>query len=291
MVRRRFPARVLEPIEVDYTAEERTVHSLLRTYTRSRLEKASDDVEQYATEFVLKLLKKRLFSSPEAFALTLRQHEESLAHARRRAASPFKSNMGILRRQVEQAEEETDNDEELEEANTAALEAAAPLFREPSTQEMHLLTQMRTWAAGARTRPDSKAAKLINWLHTTIKPGGVWSMQRVIIFTEYRATQKWLHDLLERHGLAAPGRLLTLYGGMRTEEREAIKAAFQADPRESEVRILLATDAASEGIDLQNHCAQLIHYEIPWNPNRLEQQVPQPFSVGGGRSERRRVGR
>jgi SNF2 family DNA or RNA helicase len=268
----RFPARVLEPIEVDYTAEERTIHSLLRTYTRSRLEKASDDVEQYATEFVLKLLKKRLFSSPEAFALTLRQHEESLAHARRRAASPFKSNMGILRRQVEQAEEETDNDEELEEANTAALEAAAPLFREPSAQEMHLLTQMRTWAASARARPDSKAAKLINWLHTTIKPGGAWSMQRVIIFTEYRATQKWLHDLLERHGLASPGRLLTLYGGMRTEEREAIKAAFQADPRESEVRILLATDAASEGIDLQNHCARLIHYEIPWNPNRLEQR-------------------
>jgi len=268
----RFPARVLEPIEVDYTAEERTIHSLLRTYTRSRLEKVSDDVEQYATEFVLKLLKKRLFSSPEAFALTLRQHEESLAHARRRAASSFKSNMGILRRQVEQAEEETDNDEELEEANTAALEAAAPLFREPSAQEMHLLTQMRTWAASARARPDSKAAKLINWLHTTIKPGGAWSMQRVIIFTEYRATQKWLHDLLERHGLASPGRLLTLYGGMRTEEREAIKAAFQADPRESEVRILLATDAASEGIDLQNHCARLIHYEIPWNPNRLEQR-------------------
>ena len=97
-------------------------------------------------------------------------------------------------------------------------------------------------------------------------------MQRVIIFTEYRATQKWLHDLLERNGLASPGRLLTLYGGMRTEDREAIKAAFQADPREAEVRILLATDAASEGIDLQNHCARLIHYEIPWNPNRLEQR-------------------
>ena len=97
-------------------------------------------------------------------------------------------------------------------------------------------------------------------------------MQRVIIFTEYRATQKWLHDLLEREGLAEPERLLTLYGGMKTDDRERIKAAFQADPRESQVRILLATDAASEGIDLQNHCSRLIHYEIPWNPNRLEQR-------------------
>src|SRR5437764_5674106 len=59
---------------------------------------------------------------------------------------------------------------------------------------------------------------------------------------------------------------------MKTEARETIKAAFQADPREAKVRILLATDAASEGIDLQNHCSRLIHYEIPWNPNRLEQR-------------------
>src|SRR5207248_8400957 len=112
------------------------------------------------------------------------------------------------------AEEETDNDDELEEANALALEAAAPLFREPSAEEKKLLARMRTWAATARTRPDSKAAKLITWLHETIKPDGAWSMQRVIIFTEYRATQKWLHDLLEREGLAEPERLLTLYGGI-----------------------------------------------------------------------------
>ncbi len=43
-------------------------------------------------------------------------------------------------------------------------------------------------------------------------------------------------------------------------------------PHTASVRILLATDAASEGIDLQNHCSRLIHYEIPWNPNRLEQR-------------------
>jgi len=268
----RFPKRVLEPLEVDYTAEERAAARILREYTRLRLEKASDDAETYAAEFVLKLLKKRLFSSPEAFAITLKQHEETLANAKRRGATSFKTSMGILRRQVEQAEEEGDNDDELEEAKTAALEAAAPLFREPTAQERALLAQMRSWAAAARTRPDSKASQLIDWLHKTIKPEGAWSTRRMIIFTEYRATQKWLHDLLEREGLAAPGRLLTLYGGMKTEEREAVKAAFQADPREAEVRILLATDAASEGIDLQNHCARLIHYEIPWNPNRLEQR-------------------
>jgi superfamily II DNA/RNA helicase len=56
------------------------------------------------------------------------------------------------------------------------------------------------------------------------------------------------------------------------KDRESIKAAFQADPKDAAVRILLATDAASEGVNLQNHCWQLIHYEIPWNPNRMEQR-------------------
>src|SRR5207237_7194431 len=87
----------------------------------------------------------------------------------------------------------------------------------------------------------------------------------------YRDTQKWLQGILAAEGLAGD-RLMTLYGGMDSQDRERIKAAFQADPQASPVRILLATDAASEGIDLQNHCHRLVHYEIPWNPNRLEQR-------------------
>src|SRR5260370_14380315 len=59
---------------------------------------------------------------------------------------------------------------------------------------------------------------------------------------------------------------------MKTDDREATTAACRADPRESRVRILLATDAASEGIDVQNQCRRLIHDEIAWNPNRLEQR-------------------
>lgn len=62
------------------------------------------------------------------------------------------------------------------------------------------------------------------------------------------------------------------YGGMDSDTRERVKAEFQADPSLSPVRILLATDAASEGIDLQRHCHRLLHVEIPWNPNRLEQR-------------------
>jgi polyhydroxyalkanoate synthesis regulator phasin len=59
---------------------------------------------------------------------------------------------------------------------------------------------------------------------------------------------------------------------MDQEERERVKAAFQMNPQEADIRILLATDAASEGIDLQNYCNCLIHIEIPYNPNVMEQR-------------------
>jgi ERCC4-related helicase len=276
----RFPQRKIDAIPVEYTQKERDIHQLLQQYSSRRIQEArgaNDQIELYATEFVVKLLKKRLFSSPEAFYTTLTQHERALEEAKRHTSVTRRPGMGILRSKVEQLEEESDNDSSLEDATNDALEAAAQLFREPDAYERTLLTQMHTWAEQARHKPDSKALELISWLHHNLKPQGRWSNQRVIIFTEYRATQNWLYDLLAREGFAEKGpdgerRLLMLYGGMDTRERETIKAAFQADPAESSVRILLATDAASEGIDLQNHCSQLIHYEIPWNPNRLEQR-------------------
>uniref|UniRef100_UPI0005B4FA47 helicase-related protein n=1 Tax=Xanthomonas citri TaxID=346 RepID=UPI0005B4FA47 len=73
------------------------------------------------------------------------------------------------------------------------------------------------------------------------------------------------------HGFGGD-RLAVLHGGMPQDERERVKAAFQTSPKDSAVRILLATDAASEGIDLQNYCNCLIHLEIPYNPNVMEQR-------------------
>lgn len=146
------------------------------------------------------------------------------------------------------------------------------MFRELTGEEQDLLRQMQEWAETASRKADAKARELLNWIHLYIKPDGKWSKERVIIFTEYRATQKWLYQLLAGEGFVEGERLMSLYGGMNSDDREKVKAAFQASPDISPVRILLATDAASEGLDLQNHCHRLIHYEIPWNPNRMEQR-------------------
>jgi superfamily II DNA/RNA helicase len=80
-----------------------------------------------------------------------------------------------------------------------------------------------------------------------------------------------LFELLTNHDYGGE-RLAELHGSLDPDERAKVTAAFQAAPDVSPVRILLATDAASEGIDLQNHCNYLIHVEIPWNPNVMEQR-------------------
>ena len=268
--RPRFPKRILGPIKVPYTEEEKEIHSALKRYGRMRAGRAQDSTESMATEFVLKTLKKRLFSSPAAFLTTLEKHEESIRSGKKKKVA--KPSVGILKRELERIDEEYADDEDYDEATGDAVDTATRLFSEPTDDELALLKQMKKWADRACSQNDSKAKELIAWLNEHIRPNGKWSDERVIIFTEYRATQKWLADVMASEGFSGQDRLMTMYGGMDSQLREAVKAAFQSSPSQSPVRILLATDAASEGLDLQNYCSRLIHYEVPWNPNRMEQR-------------------
>lgn len=221
---------------------------------------------------MLKLLKKRLFSSPQAFLTTLIKHEESLKKGKNLSKRLAQPTVGLLRRQIGDIEEEFADDDLYEESTSAAIATSTTLWRSLSVQEQNMLSELKAWAEQTARQIDSKAEQLLAWIDQHIRPNGQWSEERVIIFTEYRTTQKWLADLLLSRGLGQGDRLMTLYGGMNSDDREKVKAAFQTNPKVSPVRILLATDAASEGLDLQNYCSKLIHYEIPWNPNRMEQR-------------------
>lgn len=264
---RRFAARKVCYLEVPYTDQEQRAHQALQEYTRLRTQSAKTEGERFAAEFVLKLLKKRMFSSPAAFATTLEKHLSSIGRGSAITENGW-------RRQVEEADEDFLNDEERDETELIALELASSQVGTGSDDKRinDLLAELNQYAHTASGRSDSKAKTLIDWLKKNLKPNGTWGDTRVIIFTEYRTTQKWLQGMLAAEGLAEGNRLMTIYGGMDIKDREIVKAAFQANPNVSPVRILLATDAASEGLNLQNHCWQLIHYEIPWNPNRMEQR-------------------
>ena len=262
---RRFAQRSVKHLEVQYTEKERAAHKALQRYAELRTTTGTP-AERFANEFVLKLLKKRLFSSPAAFAKTLGVHARSVGGTAQNSGGTS------WRRRVEEVDNDFWNDEERDETEDSAVEIASHHSRPAGEEEKRLLKDLQDYALSASNRADSKYHALVAWLNEHIRPSGNWSQNRVIIFTEYRDTQKWLHNLLAAEGLVANDRLAMIYGGMKLEDRERVKNAFQTDPKDSPVRILLATDAASEGLNLQNHCWQLIHYEIPWNPNRMEQR-------------------
>lgn len=265
-----YPKRCLVPLEVAYSDEEREIHQLLREFTRSRASSVQGTRYEYGTAFVHKLLKKRLFSSPMAFAITIAKHRETLTSPRKDRGRSTLDDL-VLRKAIMQAEEDHADDAEAETAELDAVEAVSTLAAPLTTEQTQMLGKLIAWSDGAKYRPDAKAAAILEWLDEHLKPGGRWNNKRVILFTEYRATHTWLEQILASHGFGGT-RLMTLHGGLTQIEREPIKAAFQAHPDISPVRILLATDAASEGIDLQNHCNYLIHVEVPWNPNVMEQR-------------------
>jgi superfamily II DNA/RNA helicase len=249
---------------VELSPEEAEVFDLLRSYTKSRLE-GIDKRSERPTQFVLTLLKKRALSSPMALRESLVTHTETVG---------VREELGVgdslFRTLEEQEGDDWGDDDDKEDHLEATTEAASRLCRAPSLQEKAWLQRLFELADALRKGLDTKANALIGWIKKSLKNGDSWNGERVIIFTEYRHTLAYLKDALTQAGFGEA--LLTIYGGMDDEERANVNAAFQAPANEHPVRILLATDAASEGADFQNYCRNLIHFEIPWNPVRLEQR-------------------
>jgi superfamily II DNA or RNA helicase len=265
-----YAKRKIKSLPVIYTPEEKEAHSLLQAYAKSRAASVAGTRAAFGSEFVHNLLKKRLFSSPAGFATTLGKHRDSLA-GKRSERSKSSLDERILRKAIARTEEDYADDALLEEAIDEAVEESSAAAVPLNDEQKQILAKLTSWAETARHRPDSKATAIIEWLKTHLKPGGNWNDSRVILFTEYRATHSWLQEILTNQGFGG-NRMMIMHGGIDSEERQKVTAAFQANPSSDPVRILLATDAASEGIDLQNHCQYLIHVEIPWNPNVMEQR-------------------
>ncbi len=269
--RRRFPPRVVLPqseqkqpeLYVDLSADERSLFRLLDAYTESRLRGVEKNQER-ATQFVLTLLKKRALSSPLAVRESLVTHTETVG---------VRDELGVgesLFRSLEERDDDWSDDDAKEEHLEATTEAASRICRELSAAEKASLQQMFELADRLRKGPDSKATALLRWLEQHLRRAGEWNGERVIVFTEYRHTLEYVKDVLDKAGYGDA--VLMIFGGMSDDDRAKVNDAFQAPTDAHPVKILLATDAASEGADFQKYCRNLIHYEIPWNPVRLEQR-------------------
>lgn len=230
-------------------------------------------------------LQKRLLSSIEAFHRTLNAHAARMEQGT--AGKDVQLDLKIERRRSDEDEDAYGADDEQHDAEDAAeVASASAALASPEGRARELLQRMVDLSRQHRHRPDAKVNALIHWLRAELCPGvgmpgggprasRAWNDRRVILFTEYGDTMRYLQKTL---GAAVEDtdrgeeRIAVFHGGMGDETREELQRAFNGDPEEHPVRILIATDAAREGLNLQNYCADLFHIDVPWNPARMEQR-------------------
>ena len=277
-----LPDRKLVEVTLDDTAEtapELRLAAMLAEYEdalRTRTEGAANETRARA-RIAVEGLRKRLLSSTYAFQRTLRTHRKETAKNLIGALPPVTD--------PDEGEEATERDElaRLDAETAREARAVAPYTDEALRAT---LDRMARLAEEAADQPDARVRALVDWIRDhqcpTLAPlgtrnprGAPWLPRRVLIFTEYADTRAWLIDQL-RAAIEATAeddaRIGSLHGAQDEETREAVKQAFNTRPEEHPLRILVATDAAREGVNLQAACADLFHFDLPWNPARIEQR-------------------
>lgn len=224
--------------------------------------------------FAVEILGKRLLSCPLAFAESWRRCKQGLAES----APVADTEVDAARRTIER---ETDDDREAQSREATAATVVGAWLKAVATDiQAEIQTLDHAVAAlgldltkADLTEQDPKTDARFESLRTLIDgllcAGNAFrDDERLVVFTEYKTTLDYLTRRLRT--LYEPARILTLYGGMDDNERDLVKQAFN-DPA-SQVRILVATDAAAEGLNLQRTARYLLHFDCPWNPSKLEQR-------------------
>ena len=234
-----------------------------------------------AGTFAVEILGKRLLSCPVAFADSWSRARQGFAGEE--VAPAAESEVAAAERAVRQ---ETGDDREAEQREATAATVVGAWLRnfagevgneiEGIERALEALGFALDGAPVAEQTPlvDARFDTLVALIERLLRSGGKFrDDERLIVFTEYKTTLDYLaRRLRERY---PADRVLTLFGsggpeGMDEAGRENVKAAFN-DPA-SRVRVLVATDAASEGLNLHRTARYLLHYDCPWNPSRLEQR-------------------
>lgn len=305
-----FPKRTVVQIDIDGlpdNAPELVLAEKLDAYRLEREKRLASEnrSKQTAGALVIGGLQKRLLSSVEAFAKTLTVHRKSvermiederkaeeLSQARIADFEEMTTGIDLDSADIEEDpiedEEQPDQvefelDERMEKATEASSDASQSEKRLALQYELRLVDDMREIAEAGRYDPDPRINKIVDWIAENMCPGlrtedgtsPKWNDRRVLIFTEYEDTRQYLERCLREaiaHTDKADERIATFTGRTSALRREEIKHTFNTEPKDHPLRILIATDAAREGLNLQRHCHDLFHFDLPWNPSRLDQR-------------------
>ncbi len=310
-----FPPRIAYTVPYKLSDAEARLYKIVTDYVReefNRAEALENDKRAGTVGFALTILQRRLASSPEAIYQSLRRRRERLESRLRelevlqrggQAASIFASTAPVLDSEdVEDLEDAPDNEIEAAEEEILDQATAARSIAELRI-EIETLKGLETQAlAVRRSGTDTKwreLASLLGEIFTTAGLAGATPVgrhvaepdapygsgtippptpsphQKLVIFTEHRDTLNYLEQRITTL-LGRKDAVVIIHGGIGREERLKAQESFRHDP---EVQVLLATDAAGEGINLQR-AHLMVNYDLPWNPNRIEQRFGRIHRIG-----------
>jgi superfamily II DNA or RNA helicase len=287
---RRFAERQLAPLSLAFGPREQALaaaFAAFRQAVKATVARARGS-DSMAGAFAVEILQKRLLSAPATLADSWHRFLDGMSEDE--PAAP--AEVAATRRA---SEEDIPDDREREDRGRLAARTAGAWLRPLAgalATEIAAVTRaldalglarpaspdLTTDAPAPAPHEDARFDALCQLIDKHLRTGrgarARWrDDERLIVFTEYKTTLDHLEARLRARYAPdddAGQAIRVLYGGMDPRQRRAIKDAFNdpADP----VRVLIATDAASEGLNLQETARLLLHHEIPWNPSRLEQR-------------------
>ena len=304
-----FPERIAYTVPYQLSDAEAILYRAVTGYVReefNRAEALENDKRAGTVGFALTILQRRLASSPEAIY-------QSLCRRRERLESRLRE-LDVLQRGGQSASIlpaalpalDSDDIDDLDEAPDNEVEAAEQGILDQATAarsmaelriEIETLKGLEIQAlAVRRSGTDTKWRELASLLaeiftpaaiaHRVAEPPAPYGAgpippptpsphQKLVIFTEHRDTLNYLEQRITTL-LGRREAVVIIHGGIGREERLKVQESFKHDPA---VQVLLATDAAGEGINLQR-AHLMVNYDLPWNPNRLEQRFGRIHRIG-----------
>jgi superfamily II DNA or RNA helicase len=303
-----FPERIAYTVPFKLSEKEARLYKEVTDYVRqefNRAEALQNDKRTGTVGFALTVLQRRLASSPEAIYHSLRRRRErlekrmnELEESQRSGISNQVFGQGRLLDpdDVEDLEEAPENEVEDAEEEILDQATAANTITELRT-EIGTLTRLETTANEVRrSGQDTKwreLARVFNWIFNLTRDENMVgeplvgygknpipeplrsAKQKLVVFTEHRDTLYYLERQISSL-MGRPKAIAMIHGNMGRDERRKEQERFLHDPQ---VQVLLATDAAGEGINLQR-AHLMVNYDLPWNPNRLEQRFGRIHRIG-----------
>ncbi len=287
-----FPERIAHTIPYKLSDAEARLYAEVTGYVTdefNRAEALANDKRAGTVGFALTILQRRLASSPEAICRSLERRRDRLEKRLRElellqrgaaVEAMGDSGGGLEEEEIEDLEEAPDSEVEAVEGQVLDQATAARTIAELRGEIATLGRLVGLAQAVRRSGEDRKWVELAGLLGSIEQErrgaaGGGATPEKLVIFTEHRDTLGYLQDKIATL-LGRAEAIVVMHGGMGREERLRAQELFRHDP---EVQILLATDAAGEGINLQR-AHLMVNYDLPWNPNRIEQRFGRIHRIG-----------